>query len=62
MGYSRKFICNELPSAQELREWRREEMLKKMYRDLEEIDSLDDQECEEYDRLYADSKKKNIFD
>ena len=61
MGYSRKFICNELPSAQELREWRREEMLKKMLRDLEEIDSLDDQECEEFDRIHADLKARNIL-
>ena len=61
MAYRRKFYCNDLPSAQELKEWRREEALKRIVRDLEEIDSLDDQECEEFDRLYADSKKRNIF-
>lgn len=58
MGYSRKFICNELPSAQELREWRREEMLKKMLRDLEEISDYDDDECDSMDQTL---KLRNIL-
>lgn len=58
MGYSRKFICNELPSAQELREWRREEMLKKMLRDLEEISDYDDDECDSLDQTL---KLRNIL-
>lgn len=58
MGYSRKFICNELPSAQELREWRREEMLKQMLRDLEEISDYDDDECDSMDQTL---KLRNIL-